>query len=145
MCPRVGVGCLLRPPARPLHRQCRPGCALTSFSLLFRRQRLAQPRTGEVSVQEGGLPAWPPAAGFLSHSPLWLWMAHETEATAIWFLNVFNLFVWFITLCRPKAVLNRVCQLYFSRRRIPLALFAAGCVRLAVEPGQSLTVSQVPA
>lgn len=54
----------------------------------------------------------PPAAGFLSHSPFWLWMTHKAKATALLFSNVFNLFVRFVH-CRPKAVLNQACQLHF--------------------------------
>lgn len=87
---------------------CRPAPVCCSCA-----QHRAHPRTGEVPVQEGGPPVRPPAAGFLSHSPFWLWMAHKAKATALLFFNVFNLFVQFITLCRPKAVLNQACQLHF--------------------------------
>lgn len=94
--PPSGCGLLTPEAASTSTSPPMPACVPTSSSLLFMRPARAQPRTGEVSVQEGGPPVRPPAAGFLSHSPFWLWMAHKAKATALLFPNVFNLFVRFV-------------------------------------------------
>lgn len=50
--------------------------------------------------------------------------AGPREATALWFLNAFNLSVWFVTVCRPKAALKRLPASLLKKINSTCALFA---------------------